>query len=132
VNRAQTFGELITHHAIKSGYNLNGPRSGGKKKLAANTGLSLSTISRAINGVTIPDAFSLQPLADAINLPVEHLLEAAGVVSPGALTGGPRPVEGPLTVREAARRLGITEPISVALFEAITSALLAVHEGSNL
>lgn len=121
----QAFAEFVTHHAIKAGYDLSGPRSGGKKNLANDTGLSLSTVSRMINGRTMPDAYSLQPLAKAIDVPVEHLLEAAGIVSPGALTGDEPPPTQPLTPRQAAARLGITKPINVALLEAITATLLA-------
>lgn len=127
----QKFAALVTHHAIKAGYNLSGPRSGGKKQLAEDTGLSHSTVCRLLNGQVIPDAYSLQPLADAIDVPVTHLLEAAGVVSPGALTSGAALSPEPLTVTQAARRLGITKPINVALLEAITLTLLADQEATS-
>lgn len=126
----EAFAELVAHHAIKAGYDLSSPRSGGRMKLADDTGLSPSTVSRMLSGKTIPDAYSLEALGDAIDVPVTHLLEAAGYVSPGALTGGEPLPERPLTVKEAAGRLGITKPLNVALLEAITATLLADQNAS--
>jgi hypothetical protein len=122
---AEQFAELVTHHAIKAGYDLSGPRSGGRKRLADDTGMSLSSVSRMLNGRTIPDAYSLERLGEAIDVPVTQLLEIAGVVSPGKLTGAQPPVPAPLTVEQAAARLGITKPLNVKLLEAITATLLA-------
>jgi transcriptional regulator with XRE-family HTH domain len=126
---AETFGELVTTHAIKAGYDLSSPRSGGKTKLAEDTGISPATISRMIAGKTIPDAYSLQPLADVIGVPVTHLLEAAGIVSPGALTGPPSTQ--PLSAKQAAARLGITRPLAVSLFEALAATLLADQDAGR-
>lgn len=127
---AETFADLVTHHAVKAGYDLSSPRSGGRTKLANDTGLSPSTVSRMLSGKTMPDAYSLQALADAIDVPVEHLLEAAGVVGPGVLTRDRQPSERPLTAKEAAARLGIRKPLNVALLEAITATLLADQAAS--
>lgn len=121
----QPFAELVTHHAIKAGYDLSGPRSGGRKQLADDTGLPPSTVSRMLNGKAVPDAYSLERLGDAIGVPVTHLLEAAGVVSFGALTGGQQAPERFLTIEQAAARLGITKPLNIKLLEAITLTLLA-------
>ncbi|MDX3249487.1 helix-turn-helix domain-containing protein [Streptomyces sp. ME18-1-4] len=121
--RAEAFAELVTTHAIKAGYDLSSPRSGGKTKLAEDTGISPATIGRLFAGRTIPDAYSLQPLADAIGVPVTRLLEAAGIVSPGRLTGPDG--YGPISVKQAAAGLGITRPLAVSVFEAVTATLLA-------
>ncbi|MFJ5151420.1 helix-turn-helix domain-containing protein [Streptomyces sp. NPDC088353] len=125
MNAPKLFAELVTSHAIKAGYDLSGPRSGGRKALADDTGISHASVCRMLNGQVIPSAYSLQRLADAIDVPVTHLLEAAGVVSPGALTGDQALLEQPLTIRQAAARLGITKPLNVSLLEAITTTLLA-------
>ncbi|MGW2692390.1 helix-turn-helix domain-containing protein [Streptomyces sp. NPDC001296] len=127
---AEQFAELVIAHATKAGYDLSSPRSGGKTQLAADTGLSLSTISRTINGQTVPDAYSLQALADAIHVPVTQLLEAAGIASPGSLTGNQPPAPTALTVKQAAAGLGITKPLNVKLLEAITATLLADQEAT--
>lgn len=125
MTHATRFASLVTTHAIKSGYDLSSPRSGGRTALAADTGISPSSIGRMLNGQTLPDPYSLQALADAISLPVGLLLEEAGIVSPGLLTGTPPPASGPVTVAEVAASLGITKPLNVKLLEAITATLLA-------
>lgn len=122
---AETFAELVTHHAIKAGYDLSSPRSGGRSKLAEDTGISPSTISRMLNGQVIPSAYSLEVLGDAIGVHVTYLLEAGGYASPGSLTGGQQLPDEPPTFKEVAARLGITKPLNVALLEAVTATLLA-------
>lgn len=131
MSRQYAFAELVTHHAIARGYDLRGTRSGGKKQLAEDTGLSPATVSRILNGQVMPSAYSLEPLADAIGVPVTQLLEAAGYASPGSLTGRvPQPTRPP-TVREVAARLGIKKPLNVAVLEAVTAVLLADQEASS-
>jgi len=129
--QAEKFAEFVRHHAIKAGYDLSSPRSGGKAALANDTGMSHSTISRMFNGVSIPAAGFLEGLADAIDVPVGHLLELANVVSPGVLTGPQPAMTRPLTVQEAAARLGIRTPLRVALLAAITETLLADQESDR-
>lgn len=121
---AEAFAELVTAHAIKAGYDLSSPRSGGRVKLADDTGMSPSSVGRMLSGKAIPDAYSLQAVADAIDVPAGRLLEAAGVVSPGALTDS-QPLPNAATVKDVAASLGVTKPLHVALLEAITATLLA-------
>lgn len=121
----ERFAEFVRHHAIKAGYDLSAPRSGGKTALANDTGMSHSTISRMLNGVCTPAPEFLESLADAIDVPVGHLLELAGVVSPGVLTGPQPSADQPLTVQQAAARLGIRTPLRVALLAAVVETLLA-------
>jgi transcriptional regulator with XRE-family HTH domain len=123
------FASFVTSHALRAGYDVTHRRSGGKSQLAKDTGISLSTIVRMFNGQTIPDAYSFEVLADALNVPVTQLLEAAEIFSPGSLTGDhPRHA---LTVEQAADALGITKPLNVALLRAITATLLADQEAET-
>lgn len=124
MNAPEKFAEFARHHAVKAGYDLSGPRSGGRKALADDTGISHASICRMLNGQTIPVAEVLESLADAIDVPVGRLFELAGVVSPGALTGVQTDPE-PLTVKQAAAQLGIRKPLHVALLESIVATLLA-------
>lgn len=117
------FAEFVNTHAAKAGYNLTGPRSGGKKALAHDTGMSHASVCRMLNGQTIPAAASFEPLANALGIRVAHLFELAGIVSPGTLTGPEAPDPQPLTVREAADRLGIRNPLHVSVLEAVVTAL---------
>jgi transcriptional regulator with XRE-family HTH domain len=126
----EQFAEFVRHHAIKAGYDLSGPRSGGRKALAEDTGICHASICRMLNGQTIPVAESLESLAEAVDISVSHLLELAGVVSPGALTDGPLPEIKPLTAKEAAARLGIRQPLRVALLEAVVATLLTDQEAT--
>ena len=88
--------------------------------------LTLRRWARKAAGLTATELEKhLQALADAISLPVGLLLEEAGIVSPGLLTGTPPPASGPVTVAEVAASLGITKPLNVKLLEAITATLLA-------
>lgn len=128
---AQQFAELVTAHAIKAGYDLSSPRSGGRTALADDTGMSLATVSRMLGGKTLPDPYSLQALADAIDAPVALLLEASGVIGPGVLTGDHCAKPTLLMVKQAAARLGITKPLHVKLLEAITATLLADQEAAR-
>jgi len=118
------FAPFVRARAQRLGYDLSSQRSGGKKQLAEDTGLSAATISRLLSGEVTPSADSLEPLAKALDVDLGLLLELAGVVSPGALTRGRDVAPRDLTPRQAARRLGITGARSVAVFEAVTEALL--------
>lgn len=130
MSAAQDFGSFVSVHATKAGYDISGPRSGGRKSLAEDTGMSQTSVSRMLNGQVIPDAYALERLANAINVHVFVLLEAAGVVSPGALTTPTPPQPKPLTVRQAAEAFGITEPINIRLLEAVTAVLLDDKAGA--
>jgi len=122
---AEQFAEFVRHHAIKAGYDLSGPRSGGKKALAEAVGMSHSSVGRMLNGHTIPAAEFFESLADALDIHVGHLFELSGIVSAGALTGSQPSTPQPLTVEQVASRLGIRTPLHVALLGAITETLLA-------
>lgn len=119
------FSAFVQARAVHVGYNLSSPRSGGRKKLADDTGISHASVCRMLNGQTIPAAESFERLANALDVYVGVLFELAGIVSPGALTLGAAVDLKPLTARQAAARLGIRDPLRVALLETITATLLA-------
>jgi len=125
----EEFAAFVRHHAIKAGYDLSGPRSGGRKALADDTGISHASICRMLNGQTLPVAECFESLANAIDVHVGHLFELARIVSPGVLTDS-QPEAQPLTVKQAAARLGIRQPLNVALFESIVATLLAEQAGA--
>lgn len=119
----EQFSDFVRAHASNAGYDLSGPRSGGRKALANDTGMSHASVCRMLNGQTIPEALFFESLAEAIGVHVGHLFELAGIVSPGVLTSSAPPKPQPLTVRKAAARLGIHDPLRVALLQAITDTL---------
>lgn len=120
----EQFSEFVRGHATTAGYDLSGPRSGGMKALAHDTGMSHPTVSRMLNGHTIPIPEFFESIADAIGVKTGHLFELAGIVSPGVLTADNPPEPKPLTAQQAATRLGIRDPLRVALFAAMTDTLL--------
>lgn len=130
MNTAQDFANLVSDHATKAGYDLSGPRSGGRKKLAKDTGMCHASVCRMLNGQVIPQVWFLERLGDAINVHVFVLLEAAGIVSPGALTTPTPPQSKPLTVRQAAEGFGITRLLNIRLLEAVTTVLLNDEAGA--
>ena len=124
------FAAFITERATAAGYDTSGPRTGGRKKLAADTGMSQTSVGRMLNGQTMPAAEFLEPLGNAIGVHVCVLLEAAGVVSPGALTNSAPLRPQPPTVQVAAEALGITKPLHIRLLETIAAALLEDEAGT--
>lgn len=125
MSAVERFTDLVRAQATKAGYDFSGPRSGGRKALAETTGMSHASVCRMINGRTIPAPEFFESIAHAIDIHVGHLFELAGIVSPGVLTGGQPPEPLPLTVQQAAAQLGISDPLRVALLEAVTATLLA-------
>ncbi|WP_431781754.1 helix-turn-helix domain-containing protein [Streptomyces chumphonensis] len=117
------FGTHIREAATAAGYDLTSPRSGGRTLLAQDTGLATSTVSRMLNGRTIPEATAMEPLARVLDLNIGDLIERALGLTPGTLTG-PRPAK-PRTLlpKEAAARLGIKDPRNVEVFTALVTAL---------
>lgn len=118
---AQTFLALIRPAAERAGY----LDYGGRSRLARDTGISESTISRMLQGHAIPDVTSFQALADALDLPVIHLLTAAQIISDSSLSGSrPSQVRSvPTTPEEAAAALGINSPEGVAMFLGVVERL---------
>ncbi|MFK0182016.1 helix-turn-helix domain-containing protein [Streptomyces xanthochromogenes] len=129
MSATERFTEYVRGCAVVAGYDLSGPRSGGRKALAEATGMSHASVCRMLNGQVVPSPEFFESLGAALNIPVGELFELAGVVSPGVLTGRQAVEPQPLTVQMAAARLGITRPLHVALFEAVTATLLAEQGG---
>jgi hypothetical protein len=131
MSAADQFSAFVRAHASKAGYDLSGPRSGGRKQLANDTGMSHASVCRMLNGQVIPSAEFFESLAHQLNVHVGYLFELAGIVSPGVLTSSSPTGPQPLTVREYAARIGIRNPTRVALLEAITATLLAEQEAQS-
>lgn len=126
-----TFAAYLRRAARNAGYDIDTPRSGARNQLAADTGIPISTISRTLNGETIPDAKRFQALADALHVHVTDLFTEAGFITrsaDGASETTMRPhktsVRSPHTPEEAAITLGIhpdDRPLFIALVERLTN-----------
>lgn len=108
------------------GYDIDTPRSGATKKLAANSGLPTSTISRVLNGELIPQITTFQALADTLHLSVIDLLVEAQLINPSNETGTTTPTAPVPSIRtpeDAAQALGIhpdDRPLFVQLVQRLT------------
>jgi len=74
------FSEFVTTAARSAGYEIDGPRSGGRTALSEASELSLATVSRMLSGRAIPDPYSFPRLACALHVSVEELLRKAGIL----------------------------------------------------
>jgi transcriptional regulator with XRE-family HTH domain len=113
--------DYVRRAALAAGYDVDKPRGGGKLQLAADAGMSPSTLSRLLSGDRMPDPRSLEGLALALRVPVLDLLVEGGVVSEQSIETRPR--EHPLTPEEAADALGIHDEADRQLFTALIKRL---------
>lgn len=120
--RAEQFAAYVREAARRAGYDIDSPRGGGKTALARDTGMSPSSVGRMIAGKAMPDPAYLEPLAQALRVPLPELLVLSGLISRDAFTD-PQPPRA-LSPREAAADLGIKDPSKVELFETMVRALL--------
>src|SRR5688500_10823261 len=78
---AQRFAAVVVPAAQRAGYTGHGSQA----RLARDTGMSESSISRMLNGQAIPELRFLGPLALAIGMKPRDLLLKAGLISPESL-----------------------------------------------
>lgn len=117
---AQAFAQWLRDRMTERDYDL-GPRGGGQRRLAEQTGLGTTTISRILRGDALnPDPDSLRKIATELALPFGQVLIRAGVLTADELDAVQHPPIGrpPITTDEAAADLDITDPLAVEMFEA--------------
>lgn len=118
--RAQRFSSVVAPAAQRAGY----VGHGSKSRLARDTGMTESSVSRMLLGQSIPDPKFFQPLADALEIDVRTLLVEAGIISERALSeSGQSQVRSPVTPETAADDFGIVDPIDRELFFATVERL---------
>ncbi|MER6358176.1 transcriptional regulator [Streptomyces sp. NPDC001634] len=110
--QAQRIGAYLTAVATAAGYDVR-RRQGGRAQLAAVTGLSLTTISRTLEGKTLPLPSQLTTWATVLNLDHGRMLVESGLIPEQR---GPRPASrevssAALSPDEAMNAWGITDPI---------------------
>lgn len=105
------------------GYDLDQPRSGALKQLAADSGIPQSTLSRTLAGEIMPKVTTFQPLADTLHVPVTDMLVEAGLIAPPAQARVSADL-GPHTPEDAAIALRIPpedRPLFIALVRRLTT-----------
>lgn len=118
--RAARFAAVVRPAAQRAGYTGHGSKS----RLARDTGMTESSVSRMLLGQSIPDPKFFEVIAKAIQLPVRDLLVEAGIISERALTEtNQSQVTSRITLEQAADGLGITDPVARELFFASVERL---------
>lgn len=128
---AEDLGRWLRDRMIERDYDM-GPRGGGQRRLAKQTGLAPSAISRLLAGTTLnPDPESLRLVADVLALPFGTVLVRAGILTTDelhAVQAAPPMDRPPITPEEAAEELGITDPVARRLFLANVEAARAAQQ----
>lgn len=106
----ERLGAYVHRAAIAAGYAIDRPRNGELSRLAADSGMSITTLHRLLSGDRMPDPRYLAQLARVLDVPAAELFIEAGILSAADLQ--PRPVTRPLTPDEAADALGIHDEAS--------------------
>ncbi|MGV9701327.1 transcriptional regulator [Streptomyces sp. me109] len=110
--QARRAGAYLTTVATAAGYDVR-PRQGGRAQLAALTGLSLTTISRTLDGKTLPLPSQLTMWATVLDLDHRRLLVETGHIPEqrGPQDMNREAASAPLSPDEAMDAWGITDPI---------------------
>lgn len=80
------FGVWLRREMERRGYELEGPRAGGRTRLAKETGLNLSIISRILGENRVPEVKALRAIASVLAIPITDMLVHAGVLEPDDVT----------------------------------------------
>lgn len=124
-HRAPSFAEWLAGQLHERGYDLSGPRSGGKSAFASDSGISAPTVGRMLRGDHVQDTRILAMLADALGVGLGEVLVRAGVLDESELRAvrNPPKTERRITPEQAADELGITDPQERRLFISMTRTL---------
>ncbi|WP_432194753.1 helix-turn-helix domain-containing protein [Streptomyces sp. bgisy027] len=119
------FKQWLHDQLTAHGFDLSGPRSGGRSRFAERSGISPSTVGRLLDGKRVTDMDVFTRLAEAISVPLGEVLVRAGILTEDQLAGVRSPETGPrrITPQQAAEELGIEDEQKRALFVAITETL---------
>ncbi|MGK5731404.1 helix-turn-helix domain-containing protein [Streptomyces sp. URMC 124] len=120
-SRAEKFANVVRTAAERAGY----VGRGAVARLARDSGLPETTISRMLSGERIPDPRSFEALAAALRIPIGELLVGAEIVSASTLhqIATPRVRSQPITIDEAADELGIKDALDRELFAGMVERL---------
>ncbi|MFD3517764.1 hypothetical protein [Streptomyces sp. NPDC058657] len=128
LTRAQRFAALIHPAAERAGYT----GFGSNRRLATDTGMSESSVSRMLKGESIPDIKFFPALSACIDLPVVAMLVVMGIplssLQPLSETDPSQVRSRSISLEEAAERLGITDPVGQEMLAATVDRIKRSHE----
>lgn len=79
------FGHWLRREMKRRGYETEGPRAGGRTRLAKETGISLSVISRILIDNRVPETKALRAIGETFGYSLGEMMVHAGVANPGEL-----------------------------------------------
>ncbi|MCR8946587.1 helix-turn-helix domain-containing protein [Streptomyces sp. OUCMDZ-4982] len=126
--RAQRFAALVAPAAQRAGYIGHGSNA----RLARDTGMSESSVSRMLKGQAIPELAVFPALAEKVGVRLLDLLAEMGI-PPESLQplseSGPSQVGSPsISPAEAAERLGLSDPVGREMLIATIERLKRLEE----
>ncbi|MFI1728244.1 helix-turn-helix domain-containing protein [Streptomyces acidicola] len=129
---AQRFAAVVVPALREAGYTGHGSQA----RLARDTGMSESSVSRMLKGQTIPELRFLAPLAEAIDMSPIDLLIKTGLISPESLpplseTEPSQVGSGNITPEDAAERLGITDEVGRQMLIATIERLRRLQDEAD-
>ncbi|MFE1878809.1 helix-turn-helix domain-containing protein [Streptomyces diastatochromogenes] len=98
------------------GYVIDGPRGGGKSRLADDAGVHRAAVTRLLQRQSMPDLETMRRLAGVLGVPLRDMLIRSGRLSEEDLPLEPVPgagcaPAGRISPEEAARRMGVPEDL---------------------
>ncbi|SOD84962.1 helix-turn-helix transcriptional regulator [Streptomyces sp. Ag109_G2-15] len=98
------------------GYVIDGPRGGGKSRLADDAGVHRAAVTRLLQRQSMPDLETMRRLAGVLGVPLRDMLIRSGRLSEEDLPlepvpGGSCAPAGRISPEEAARRMGVPEDL---------------------
>ncbi|MGC4946228.1 helix-turn-helix domain-containing protein [Streptomyces sp. DT224] len=129
--RARRFADIVAPAAQRAGYTGHGSNA----RLARDTGMSESSVSRMLKGQAVPELKFFAPLSEVVGVAVIDLLEAMGLppqsLQPLSETTPSQVGSRSISPEEAAARLGITDPVGVHMLAATIERLRRLQEQSD-
>lgn len=121
---SEEFAAWLEPAMLRAGYDLD-RLSGGRTAFAEAVGVSPATVTRWLQGKSMPDPNKFEPIAKALNTDPIEMLYATGVLSAKRLTSGQETAvrSRPSTPSEAADDLGIDDPLDRDLFISMVQGL---------
>jgi len=108
---AARVGAYLTERATTAGFDVR-QRAGGRAQLAQRLGVSITTVSRTLEGKTLPLPGQLTAWASVLGINHDELLIESGLLPPKKGSGGPKEevASAALTPDAAMDAWGITDP----------------------
>ncbi|MFH9215418.1 multiprotein-bridging factor 1 family protein [Streptomyces globisporus] len=126
--RAQRFAALVAPAAQRAGYTGHGSNA----RLARDTGMSESSVSRMLKGQAIPELKFFPAVAEKVGVDLLDLLAEMGIppesLQPLSETGQSQVGSASISPEQAADRLGFVDPVSREMFFATIERLKRLEQ----